>query len=310
MRLIEDFRPLPGTAPAVALGNFDGVHLGHRKILSSLAAEAGPAGPLGAVTFTGHTRRRTGERELLTTLPQRLELLERAGVEVCWLVPFDRKLAELSPGRFLEEILLGRLGISLLGVGFNFRFGRDRAGDVEFLRREAEKGGFRLLLVPPVEVAGSRVSSSRIRELVQAGEVGEARSLLGRDHVVSGQVVSGDGLGASLGWPTANFIPEQLAPAPGVYAAAASAAGGPLRPALYYRGTRPTLGEGQSARNEVHILNWRGDLYGRQVKVCLKKRLRGDIKFDSIDKLTQRLKLDGEMAGDVLAEMGLSQEAE
>ncbi len=301
MKIIEGFSPRGPDEPplAVAIGNFDGVHLGHRAILRRLGALAGEGGISGAITFTPHTRwSRSRGGPLLTTLEQRFSLLEARGVQVCWLARFERELADLDARSFVEEILVGKLRIRGLCVGFNYRFGRGREGNADLLRSLAASGGFALEVVPPVEVAGRPVSSSLIRELIARGEVETAAVFLGRDHVLTGRIVRGDSLGTGIGWPTANFVPEQFPPAPGVYAALADFGRGDY-PALFYLGARPTLGNGLETRAEAHILDWEGDIYGRDIKVRLKKLLREDIKFNSVEELTGQMRLDAVQAREI-----------
>ncbi|HPJ71367.1 MAG TPA: riboflavin kinase, partial [bacterium] len=217
------------------------------------------------------------------------------GVDVCWAVRLEDELAAMSPREFVEDVVSRRLGLSGVAVGENFRFGRGRAGGSTLLKSLGAEAGVEVLVVPPLAVGGLRVSSSLIRDRVERGEVGEVPAFLGRFHSVSGTVEPGDGRGREWGYPTANFTPRQLPPAPGVYAAVVECGGERLGGGLFYRGFRPTLGAGLS-RNEAHVFDWDGDLYGREIKVYLLSRIRQDIRFDSVPELLARMRTDEQIA--------------
>jgi riboflavin kinase/FMN adenylyltransferase len=264
---------------AVAVGTFDGVHLGHRRVL-----EAALASGLAAtvVTFDPHPRIALGyEVELLTTLERRLELIAELGIEETLVVEFDLELARLGAEEF-AEIVLRPLGTEIAVAGANFRFGHGRAGDLGLLRRL----GFDARSVPLVE----GVSSSRIRDLVRAGEVEGAAKLLGRPPELDGIVVAGDARGGTLGFPTANLsvIPRLLVPAFGIYAGAAEGS----RAAISI-GTNPHYG-GQERRIEAYLLDFEGDLYGRRLLLELWRRLRDERAFDSEEDLVAQIAQDVE----------------
>jgi riboflavin kinase/FMN adenylyltransferase len=271
-----------GSGPrAVALGTFDGVHLGHRRVIDTALA-AGPEPTV--VTFDPHPRTALGNRvELLTSLERRLELLEGLGVEATLVVEFTLDLARLTPEEFAEEVLRA-IGAKVVVAGEDFRFGRGRAGDLELLGGL----GFETKPVPLLE----GVSSSRIRELVTEGDVEGAASLLGRPVEVEGTVVTGDARGGTLGFPTANLDvrPELLVPANGIYAGAT----GELRAAISI-GTNPHYG-GRERRVEAHLLDFSGDLYGRRLVVELWQRLRAEQAFESEDALIEQIGQDVEAA--------------
>jgi riboflavin kinase/FMN adenylyltransferase len=264
---------------AIALGTFDGVHLGHRRVIETALA-AGPEPTV--VTFDPHPRTALGNRvELLTTLERRLEILETLGVEATLVVEFTLDLARLEPDEFAEEVLRP-IGAEVVVAGEDFRFGRGRAGDLELLSRL----GFEARAVPLL--AG--VSSTRIRELVAQGDVQDAAGLLGRPVEVEGPVVTGDARGGTLGFPTANLDvrPELLVPANGIYAGST----GEHRAAVSI-GTNPHYG-GRERRVEAHLLDFSGDLYGRRLVVELWQRLRDEQAFDSEDELVAQIARDVE----------------
>jgi riboflavin kinase/FMN adenylyltransferase len=261
---------------SIALGTFDGVHLGHRRVVEAAKA----AGlPTTVVTFDPHPRIALGNQvELLTTLERRLELLRDLGVDVK-VVPFTSDLALQTPEEFADSILRP-LGTKVVAAGENFRFGRGRSGDLDTL---AELG-FDVRPVPLVE----GVSSSRIRRLLDAGEIEGAAQLLGRAPEVEGAVVAGDARGGTLGYPTANLAvpPELLVPAYGIYAGQA----GDHRAAISI-GVNPHYG-GQERRVEAFLLDFEGDLYGRRLVVELWQRLRGEQAFGSEQELIDQIGRD------------------
>jgi len=264
---------------AVAIGTFDGVHLGHRVVLEAAKA----AGLLATVvTFEPHPRIVFGQEvELLTTLERRLELMGEAGIAEALVVEFDLEFSRQAPEDFVERVLLAT-GTEVVVAGENFRFGRERAGDLETLRRL----GIDARAVPLVE----GVSSSRIRDLLRGGEVGRAAKLLGRAPEVDGTVVAGDARGVTLGFPTANLRvdPRLLVPAHGIYAGEADG-----HRAAISIGTNPHYG-GDERRVEAHLLDYEGDLYGRRLVVQLWRRLRDEAEFGSEQELVAQIARDVE----------------
>jgi riboflavin kinase/FMN adenylyltransferase len=277
---------LPQDRRAVAIGTFDGVHRGHRRVLE--AARAAGLRP-GVVTFDPHPRSVLGGSvELLTTTPRRVELLEAAGVEDVLLLRFDHELASLEPEEFAEGILRAA-GVEIVAAGDGFRFGRGRRGDLELLTRL----GFDVRRVPIVE----NVSSSHVRKLLHAGEIENAAQLLGRPPEVEGTVVRGDGRGRELGYPTANLdVPaELLVPPDGVYAGAVLG-----RRAAISIGTNPHF-HGVERRVEANLLDFDGDLYGERLVVELWQRLREQRSFGSLDELVAAIGADVERARSAVA---------
>jgi riboflavin kinase / FMN adenylyltransferase len=268
-------------ARAVAIGTFDGVHLGHRRVLEAALA-AGLAATV--VTFDPHPRIAFGyEVELLTTLERRLELIGEVGITEALVVEFDLELARLEPEEFADAVLRP-IGTEVVVAGADFRFGSGRTGDLELLRRF----GFDARTVPLVE----GVSSSRVRDLLRGGEVERASRLLGRAAEVEGTVVAGDARGGTLGFPTANLRlePELLVPAYGIYAGAAAG-----HRAAISIGTNPHYG-GEERRVEAHLLDFSGDLYGRRLRLELWRRLRDEQAFSSEEELVAQIAQDVEQA--------------
>ena len=275
-RQVAELEPKPR---AVALGTFDGVHLGHRRVLDAALA-AGPTPTV--VTFDPHPRVALGYGvELLVPLERRLELLSEAGIEETLVVDFDLELAKLPPEAFAERVLRP-LGTEVVVAGSNFRFGRGRAGDLALL----ERLGFDARPVPLVD----GVSSTRIRDLLRAGEVDRAAKLLGRPAELAGTVVAGDARGGTLGFPTANLRPEPelLVPGFGIYAGAAD---GHL--AAISIGTNPHYG-GDERRIEAFLLDFAGDLYGKRLTLELWQRLRDEQAFGSEAELIAQIDRDVE----------------
>jgi riboflavin kinase/FMN adenylyltransferase len=279
VKVVRQVDELERKPRAVALGTFDGVHLGHRRVLEAALA-AGPTPTV--VTFDPHPRLALGYGvELLVPVERRLELLGEAGIEETLVLDFDLALAQLEPDAFAEQVLRP-LGTEVVVAGTNFRFGRARAGDLELLGRL----GFDARPVPLAE----GISSTRIRELLRAGEVDRAAKLLGRPAEVLGTVVAGDARGGTLGFPTANLRPEPgvLVPGYGIYAGAAD---GHL--AAISIGTNPHYG-GDERRIEAFLLDFDGDLYGERLTLELWQHLREERAFESEAELVDQIARDVE----------------
>jgi riboflavin kinase/FMN adenylyltransferase len=288
----------------VALGNFDGVHLGHAAVLRAAHA-ARPDLPLAALTFEPHPRELFRPQDppfRLSLLPAKADALGALGVAIVYALPFDPALAGMPAEAFVEEVLHQGIGARHLACGADFAFGHRRGGDVAFLTREAERRGIGLTVVPPVHDSEGPVSSTRIRRLLQDGYPERAAELLGRPWEVRGEVVHGDKLGRVLGWPTANlWLGRHLEPARGVYAATVALPDG--RPGGRHEvagvanvGRRPTLGGDPETRLEVHLFGFAGDLYGQTVGVRLRHFLRPDARFDGLDALKAAIAEDAAAA--------------
>jgi riboflavin kinase/FMN adenylyltransferase len=285
---------LPGCA--VAIGNFDGVHLGHRALVDRARSLAHPRGAAAvALTFEPHPAKVLSAAiapPLLATLPRKLQLLEAAGLDAVVIQPFDRDYAATSAEEFAHRDLLGRLDAADVVVGYDFTFGRGRAGDPPALTRLLA-GRARVHVVPAVQVEGWTVSSSKIRELVLTGRVSAAARLLGRPFLLDGTVVAGHGRGRTIGLPTANVAPAtELLPATGVYAVQAVAPGlpGPTAGAANI-GVKPTFGV-EELTVEVHLFDVSPDLYGQPIAVAFLERLRGEERFPNVEALLAQIRAD------------------
>jgi riboflavin kinase/FMN adenylyltransferase len=264
----------------VAVGEFDGVHLGHRRVIE---------GSDTVLTFDPHPLqvvRPEAAPKLLTSLDAKAELIEALGVQELVVIPFDERFAQQSPEEFIDHVLVERLGAERVSVGENFRFGRRAAGDPAMLQAD---GRFETRVVPLVEVEGEVVSSSHIRGLVLAGEVELASRFLGSPFELRGEVVQGDRRGRTLGFPTANIVPDDalVCPGHGVYAARADGAC-----AAVSVGVRPTFGTGRAVLVEAYLIDRDVDLYGRRLAVQFIQRLRGERRFESVEALVEQMRAD------------------
>lgn len=308
VRRLERLEPLGWGSPCVAVGNFDGVHLGHQALLREVVAQARTRGdwPVG-LTFDPHPARVLRPERApvaLLTFEQKARLLAHAGLRGLAVLPFDAALAALTPDEFAARVLRDALGARLVAVGENFRFGTGRAGGVADLRRLGEELGFELLALGPVAWGGDAVSSTRVREALLLGQVEQAGALLGRPYAVEGPVVAGDRRGRTLGFPTANVNPwNELLPLAGVYAARCSGPDGQSREAVVNVGRRPTF-DGREVRLEAHLLDFEGDLYGLPLQVDFVARLRDEMRFPSAQALVERIRADAEAARRVLERAG------
>ncbi len=276
MRLIPFIDAKPG-ASCVALGTFDGVHLGHRDVIAGsdavLTFEPHPV----AVVAPSHTPR------LLTPLAIKADLIASLGVEELIVIDFDAHFAALSARAFVDEALVGKLGVTRVSVGENYRFGRSAKGDVAMLEAD---GRFATRVVPLRELDGEIVSSSHIRSLIAAGDVARANVLLGAPFEVRGTVVSGDRRGRELGFPTANLVPDEtlVCPGHGVYACLANG-----QPAAVNVGVRPTFESGRGELIEAYLLDFDGDLYGSELRLHFLEKLRGERRFESPEGLIEAM---------------------
>ncbi len=275
--MLGDVSPRPRR---IAVGEFDGVHLGHREVIR---------GSDTVVTFEPHPLqvvRPEAAPKLLTSLEAKAELIARLGVDELVVIPFDRGFAGQSPQEFIDQVLVERLQATHVSIGENFRFGHRAAGDPEMLAADER---FDTRVVPLVEVDGEIVSSSHIRALVLAGEVEVATRFLGSPFRLRGEVVEGDRRGRTLGFPTANIVPDEalVCPGHGVYVARADG-----DCAAVNVGVRPTFGTGRAVLVEAYVLDRDVDLYGKILKIDFLSRLRGERRFESVDALVRQMEQD------------------
>lgn len=289
-----------GSGRSVAVGTFDGVHLGHREVIT---------GADSVLTFDPHPVSVVAPQhtpKLLTTLERKAELIAALGVRELIVIPFDADFAKRSAREFIDDVLVGALGAGRVAVGENFRFGHQAQGDPRLLSSDER---FQTTVHPLLEVDGEIVSSSHIRGLVLAGEIAEANRLLGEDFELGGEVVGGDRRGRELGFPTANLVPaEALAcPGHGVYACVAigrgfgSPAGDDALPAAVSIGVRPTFKTGRGELIEAYILDFDGDLYGSQLRLRFLERLRGERRFEDPAALVEQMHRDVQRTRELVA---------
>ena len=290
----------PSRAVSVTIGNFDGVHLGHQELIRRTVAKAKSTGTMAvALTFTPHPVRFFSPMARfyeITSMEEKAERIAAFGIESLVVESFTGEVGRMEPEDFAREILARRLRVRNAIVGYDFTFGRNRSGSPKILGELGHGLGFEVEIVPPLVRGGLIVSSTRIRELLLGGRVREAEEMMARPYRISGKVVAGAGRGRKLGYPTANiqFI-QELIPLPGVYVVDADAAG-VRRRGVVNVGFNPTFGE-NFLGIEVYILDFDGDLYGQEVSVQFRDRIRDERKFKSADDLVRQIEKDVRYAG-------------
>ena len=305
MRLLRDFHHCPSEVKGavVALGNFDGVHLGHREILSQCIAAARAYGvPAAVMTFEPHPREffaPQAERLRLCSLRQKIQLMEQLGIDAIFLVRFNKPFSSLSAQEFVEHVLHRQLVVKHVVTGYNFAFGKDRGGHTDYLSMKGQECGFGTTACPPVEMDGRVISSSAIRQLLAAGEIRKAAASLGHPYVIEGRVRYGQQRGRTLGFPTANLPLNRLfKPRYGVYAVRV-----PINKKMHHGvaniGIKPTVG-GDVPLLEVHLFDFNGIIYGKRIEVECVDFIRQERKFDSLDALKEQIILDCEQARKIL----------
>jgi riboflavin kinase/FMN adenylyltransferase len=292
----DDPRPVTWRSPVLALGNFDGLHRGHVKIIERIQRGAGERGGTSVVlTFDPHPPRVLRPDKappLLMTKTQKLHALARAGVQGAAVVRFTREMSQWEPDKFVKTVLVDWLRVAEVWVGADFLFGRDRTGNFTLLRSLGAQHGFRVEKIDPVRYKDFIVSSTRIRRLVSEGRVDEAGALLGHHYAIEGTVVEGEKRGREIGFPTANLATtNDLLPPHGVYATAVTIDGA-LHPSVTNIGQRPTFGDQLQTTIETHILRTTVELYGRSLRVAFVQRLRDERKFPDIEALQEQIAAD------------------
>ena len=303
---IEDITS-PYKNAVITIGNFDGVHLGHQTLFRKVIEKAAAIGGTSiAMTFEPHPIRvlkKNGQPPLITLYEQKAELIAKTGIEVLICVRFTPDFAALSADAFLEDLLIKRIGMKAIVVGKDYSFGRDRKGNLEFLRSRAGKLDFEVIAVdriPITEHMPARISSTKVRELVTGGKVDDARMLLGRHYQIRGTVVTGRNRGGTLlGFPTANInLQDELCPKAGIYATTVEC-DGKCYNGVANIGYSPTFDD-HVFTVEVHILDFSGDIYGRNIRINFIRRIRDEIKFSAISELSTAIEDDIRKARKIL----------
>jgi riboflavin kinase / FMN adenylyltransferase len=305
----DDPRPARWTHPVLALGNFDGLHRGHVKIIERVNRRAGERGSTSVVmTFDPHPPRVVRPDKappLIMTKAQRLEAIAAAGIQGTAVVRFTHELSQWDPETFVRAVLVDWLRVAEVWVGANFLFGRDRAGNFSLLRALGARYGFRAEKIDPVRYREFVVSSTRIRRLIGEGRVDEAGALLGHSYYVDGTVVEGARRGRELGCPTANLdVVNELVPPNGVYATTVQL-DSVIHPSITNIGVRPTFGDSVQPVVETHVLGFEGDLYGAPMRLGFVQRLRDERAFESVEQLRAQIDADRQRARSLFERMSL-----
>jgi riboflavin kinase/FMN adenylyltransferase len=315
MQVIRDPADFPTLSNAVVTsGTFDGVHIGHQRILNRLRQVADAAGGQAVViTYWPHPRLVLGpppshpellELQLLNTLEERIAKLAAHGVDYLLVMPFTREFAAWTSEQYIQELLVKTIGAKQLVIGYDHRFGKNREGGFDYLRQHADRYGFTVEEIPRQDVDAVGVSSTRIRRALRDGDAATATRYLGYHYPLTGVVVHGQKLGRTIGYPTANLQVDEalkLVPAQGIYAVWAITAAGTRHQAMLSIGVRPTIGAGLAQTIEVNLLDFAGDLYDQLLTLEFVAWLRGEEKYTGLDALKAQLALDAEATRAALA---------
>ena len=300
MKIHRDLTNFRAVNPVLTIGTFDGVHLGHRKIIERLNKLAEKIGGESVIfTFDPHPRKVVAPNEtnlrILTTLDEKIQLFEKSGIDHLIIFPFTPEFAELTYQQFVEQVLVGQIHTKYLVVGYDHKFGKDRQGGFEFLRKCADRLGFQIEKLDVLLMNESNISSTKIREAVQNGNFDTANSFLGYTFALHGTVVEGQKLGRKIQFPTANVEasdPDKIIPGYGVYAVDAVVQNKTYHGMLNI-GSRPTVNNNADHRSiEVHLFDFESDIYGEKIELLFYKKLREEQKFGSIDALKDQLAQD------------------
>ena len=306
MHVIRDPAQFPFLGNAVVTsGTFDGVHVGHQRILARLREVAqASGGPSVVITYWPHPRLVLGpppshpellELQLINTLDERITKLAELGVDYLLIVPFTREFAQWTSEEYIQNLLLKTVGAKQLVIGYDHRFGKNREGGFDYLSQHADRYGLTVEEIPREDVDAVGVSSTRIRQALRQGDIATANRYLGYHYPLTGRVVHGQKLGRTIGYPTANLAvaePLKLVPALGIYAVWATTAAGTRHQAMLSIGVRPTIGTGLAQTIEVNLLDFSGDLYDQLLTLEFVAWLRAEEKYDGLDALTTQLALD------------------
>ncbi len=306
-------KPFERKASAVTIGTYDGVHLGHRAIISTLVSDAKSRGLRSVViTFEPHPRLVLGKTNgtpifLLSTLEEKLSALESLGVDCVIVIHFTKEFSETPAETFVEEVLVEKIGLAEIVIGYDHMFGKNRGGSFETLVRLAEKHHFTVRQIPEQKVDEHHLSSTAIRRFLEAGDIENANKLLGAPYQLSAVVIEGDKRGRTIGFPTANLLPPstKLIPKMGVYAVEVEVGEKRYR-AMMNIGTRPTVQTQSGMSLEVHLFEFNGDLYGKTLTVRFLARLRDEQRFASLDALKAQLERDKAAAQRLSSEFSMA----
>ena len=300
MIIHEGFENLNLITPVITLGIFDGVHLGHKALLDHLVARAKEfKGESVVITFSPHPRlvlnQNRSNISFLTTMEEKVVLLEVTKIDHLVIIEFNRKFSSIPACEFINEVLVDKIGMKHLLIGYNHHFGRNGEGDFDTINKCAESLDFQVEQMKSFSAGNNVISSSLIREALLRGKLDEANRWLGYHYSVSGKVIEGRQIGRSIGFPTANIKPDyqyKLIPCDGVYAVEVKL-DGLIYPGMLSIGSNPTVNKDQGNRSiEVHILNFNKDIYGKAISIVFRKRLRNEIKFEDTTQLAEQIKLD------------------
>ena len=294
---LDEITGISGTV--IALGNFDGVHLGHQELIGRGVKAARESGLKSAIfAFSNHPKDIvTGEKvRNILYQDEKISVIKDKGIDYMFNIPFDEDIQEMGAVEFIDKLLLAKLRMKTACCGFNYRFGRGASGNAEVLKKEGEGKRFGVHVIEPVTVNGELVNSSRIRELIESGDVSGAAEFIGRHYAVNGNVIIGNKIGRTIGFPTSNLACDEsmVSPASGVYITYCIYNGNKY-PGVTNVGVKPTLGE-FSKNMETHIFDFNKELYGKTIRVEFLKKIRNEKKFGSIDELTWQIKKDCDMA--------------
>ncbi len=301
MAVFFDIQHLPDFKNAViTIGTFDGVHKGHKTILAEVVNHARQVnGESVLLTFEPHPRKLLFPDQplgIITPLDQKLQLITESGIEHIVVVPFTREFAGLSAEEYIERFLVGIFHPKSIVIGYDHRFGHDRKGDLKLLEKCAQQGGYELMEIPAQLIDDAAVSSTKIRHAITEGRVEDASHMLGRNYSITGTVIHGNKLGRTIGYPTANLKPtdpEQTIPAVGIYAIQAVYNGSQYN-GMMSIGYNPTVTDKKDIKIEANLFDFDEDIYGRVLEISFLKRLRDELKFDSVEALKQQLHNDKE----------------
>ncbi len=298
VRSCDNFTPAPG-GYGVGLGNFDGVHLGHMALLELLQVKCRELRvPPLIYTFSMHPTHVVSKMKpapLIMTEEQRLDIFEKSGIDTVYLEDFNENFASLSPQQFVEEILLQKLNVKMVVVGYDYTFGHKGSGNAEDMQAFGREYGFEVSVLPPVELGNRKISSTVLRQLISEGKMQDFKKYAGRYYSIPGEVVIGRRVGRQLGFPTANILPRKgfALPSPGVYMTYTIVEGDPHRyKSVTNIGSNPTFNENIPVTVETHIIDYNKGLYGEKIEVFFAEKLREEIKFPSVEILQAQLQKD------------------